>query len=598
MIKRRTYLSSLMLGAIGVPKSRKQDPARSVSNRTHAHTDTNASWSQQSKLAADDGSSGERFARNETVALGDGEVLIGVPNDETSARAAGSAYVFHVDGGTWTQQAKLTLPDGEAADEFGTAVALDGDLALISAPGEGIGGAHSVGVVYVFERSAGIWQQQTKLYAADRGRSDFFGTSVAIDGRTALVGAALQKNSNGTAAGAAYIFVQTDGTWQQEAKLVPDDGDAEDEFGDAVALSGETALIGAYEDDDPNGEDAGSAYVFTRTGGRWKQEAKLVADDGAVQDNFGDSVALDGDTALIGAWDNGPGSVYVFERKDRTWHQQAKLMAENGNPRGLFGWAVALEGDRALIGATGDDPKGDYSGSTYVFERTAGAWHQQRKLVATDGDSRDSFGDAVALHGRHVLIGAPLDEDPNGAEAGAAYIFRGPPLPGGPSVAATIIESGESGGQARISYQISEADEQDSIQLIFTTLPDKLTINQSASDFSGGTYSQETLSLSWFDPPEVFSVTVSIDISATAEEDESFTIEAALVDNGEATADSVQVGIGDTQLTLSQEYDVNNNGVIDLSEVRTGINDWAAGDLSLNGVRTLINAWADETPVR
>ncbi|MHC4407100.1 MAG: FG-GAP repeat protein, partial [Planctomycetota bacterium] len=216
---------------------------------------------------------------------------------------------------------------------------------------------------------------------------------------------------------AVAIVLGTTPAWaltaEQEAKLLPADGAAGDIFGVIVALDGDTAIIGAVYDDD-NGEDSGSAYVFTRTAGVWTQQAKLLASDGASQDWFG-SVALEGDTAIIGASgddDNGEdsGSAYVFTRAAGVWTEQAKLLASDGAAFDGFSYLVALDGDTAVIAPWRDDDNGVNSGSAYVFTRTGGVWTEQAKLLASDGAADDYFGRSVALEGDTAIIGAAGDD--------------------------------------------------------------------------------------------------------------------------------------------------------------------------------------------
>jgi len=220
----------------------------------------------------------------------------------------------------------------------------------------------------------------------------------------------------------------------QQAKLAAADQDVEDAFGGAVALAsdGKTALLGASEDEDPNGFGAGSAYVFARNDDGWHQQAKFAANDGDKRDGFGDTVALasDGTTAILGAPEDGDsaGSAYVFERNGDEWRQQAKLTASDGDEGDLLGSSVTLAGDgtTALVGAPEDeDPGGESAGSTYVFARNGDGWHQQAKLAASDGDEGDLLGSSVTLagDGTTALVGAPRDEDPNGDRAGSAYVF-------------------------------------------------------------------------------------------------------------------------------------------------------------------------------
>jgi hypothetical protein len=228
------------------------------------------------------------------------------------------------------------------------------------------------------------------------------------------------------------VFTRAAGAWTQQAKLVASDGAAGDQFGFSVALDGDTVVIGAFRDDD-KGSDSGSAYVFTRAGSGWTQQAKLVASDGAAGDQFGWSVALDGDTAVIGARlddDKGidSGSAYVFTRAGGAWTQQAKLVASDGAAGDQFGFSVALDGDTAVIGAFGDDDNGSDSGSAYVFTRAGSGWSETLKLLASDGKAFDLLGyynGAVDISGSTVLAGAPLHDlaDPVRTDAGAAYVF-------------------------------------------------------------------------------------------------------------------------------------------------------------------------------
>ena len=177
------------------------------------------------------------------------------------------------------------------------------------------------------------WTEIQKLLASDGAEGDYFGDSISLDGDTVLVGATWDDD-NGMDSGSAYVFTRIDNIWTQQAKLLASDGESGDGFGFSVSIDGETALIGAYQDND-HGDDSGSAYIFTRIGNTWTSQVKLLSLDGTILDGFGFSVSLDGDTALIGApndGDNGndSGSAYVFTRTGNTWTQQAKLLASDG----------------------------------------------------------------------------------------------------------------------------------------------------------------------------------------------------------------------------------------------------------------------------
>lgn len=327
---------------------------------------------------------------------------------------------------------RLAAADADSEDGFGSAVALDGDTALIGAANDEDPNGDQAGAAYVFTRTNDKWHQEAKLVPTDGDSGDRFGLSVALDGDTALVGAPRDEHPNGTEAGAAYVFERTDSGWRQHATLAAADGDSEDRFGVSVALDTDTALVGAKQDEHPNGDQAGAAYVFVRESGEWRQQAKLAPDDGRKGAGFGFSVALLGGTALVGApghvdrTGHAFGAAYVFERSDTAWSQEATLTVDGNDPGDGFGWAVGVAPGTALVGSPLDgDPNGTRAGSAYAFERANGGWNQPVKLAAEDGDSKDFFGAAVAVADGTALIGTPNEEDPNGTKSGAAYVFEG-----------------------------------------------------------------------------------------------------------------------------------------------------------------------------
>jgi hypothetical protein len=324
----------------------------------------------------------------------------------------------------WTEMQKLNVLDATSGDYFGYSISIDGNNVLIGNVLDDDNGVDS-GSAYIFIRNGTTWTQQAKLLPSDGASWDEFGLSVSLSGDTALIGA-WHDDDNGGDSGSAYIFTRNGTTWTQQAKLLPSDGEGGDVFGFSVSLSGDTALIGAVLDND-NGGDSGSAYVFTRSGTIWTQQQKLHASDGASGDVFGYSVSLSGNTALIGAkWDNdyasGSGSAYIFIRNSTTWTQQAKLLASDSSNYDYFGSSVFLNEDTALIGAPQDDDNGVDSGSAYVFTRSNAIWTQQAKLLALDGTEYDQFGISVSLSDNNALIGSVFDDD-NGANSGSAYIF-------------------------------------------------------------------------------------------------------------------------------------------------------------------------------
>ena len=270
-----------------------------------------------------------------------------------------------------------------------------------------------------------VANELTTLTATDTAIFDYAGKSVSVSGDVAVVGA--NKDDAGFESGAAYIFRAIAGKWEQEAKLIASDGADFDFLGRSVAISGDAVLVGAYADDDA-GESSGSAYVFRFDGLQWIEEAKLTASDASPGDRFGLAVALSNDVAVIGAAfdkDGGfySGSVYVYRFDGATWVQEAKLTAANAKPNDLFGLSVAVSGDRVVVGAPLDDDLGNDAGAAYVYHFDGRNWNEEAKLVASDAARFDQLGFSVAISDDRVAVGAHLDDDA-GSRSGAAYVFR------------------------------------------------------------------------------------------------------------------------------------------------------------------------------
>jgi len=274
---------------------------------------------------------------------------------------------------------------------------------------------------------------QSKLTADDGDGDDTFGAAVAVDGDIAIVGAPDDEDPNGSEGGSAYVYVRSGGTWTEQEKLVPGDGDGGDGFGTSVAVDGSTAVVGAPNDEDPNGTDGGSAYVFVQSGGSWSQETKLAAGDGAGGDLFGWTVDIDGDTAVVGARDAttqdpnlgtvNAGATYVYTRSGTSWSLQEKLLVSD-QPNDDMVSSVAIDGNTLVVGDGGDsETGGDVSGAAYVFTRSSGNWSQPTKFTAGDNDKDDNFGTSVDIDGDTVVAGAPGEESSDGKFAGAAYVF-------------------------------------------------------------------------------------------------------------------------------------------------------------------------------
>lgn len=346
------------------------DDHGNASGSAYIFTRSGGVWTQQAKLVPDDGVEYAYFGYS--VAIDGDTVVIGAVWDDDNGPYSGSAYVFVRDGGDWSQQAKLLQPNGTEEDWFGQSVSVSGDHAIVGAPYSSDHFGTPSGTAWAFRRSAGIWSSGSMLLPSFwfTDAYDDFGGSVWIDGNLAVIGAP-GDDDNGSGSGAVYVFEYVDFLyqWFDFAKLVPDDGAEGDRFGVSACLSADTVVVGSYRDDD-NGTDSGSAYVFTGSGSQWTQQAKLLPSDGIGDEWFGRTVSFSQETAVIGVeayHSGGVGSAYVFARDAGVWSQQAKLLASDGVAGDWFGQGAAIDVDTIVLGAGGQDDNGTEAGAVYVY---------------------------------------------------------------------------------------------------------------------------------------------------------------------------------------------------------------------------------------
>ncbi|WP_375758446.1 hypothetical protein [Corallococcus exercitus] len=379
-----------------------------------------STWSEQAKLTASDAAEGVAFGAS--VAISGDTVIISDPNRDVGA---GAVYVFVRSGTTWSEQGRLTPSDLEAGDQLGFSLALSGDTAIVSAFRDDSEAGENTGAVYVFVRSGSTWSEQAKLTASDAAELEEFGFAVAFSGDTTFISAPNADTEAGENAGAVYVFVRSGTTWSEQAKLTASDAAEGDLFGRSVALSCDTAIVGAEGVDTEAGENAGAAYVFVRSGTTWNEQARLTASDAAASDSLGTSVALRGDTAIVGApFDDtaagtDAGSAYVFVRSGTMWSEQARLTASDAAEGDLFGLSMEFSGDTLVIGAPADDtPAGENAGSAYVFVLGGKADLQLSKKVSPA---------PVVLTGQHVTYTLTLT---NNGPAPATNVVITDKLPG------------------------------------------------------------------------------------------------------------------------------------------------------------------------
>jgi hypothetical protein len=388
-----------------------------------------AAWLQQAKIAASDGTGGDYFGRSVSLTTDGNMALVGANGANSST---GAAYVFTRSGDNWTHQARLSASDGKIYESFGESVALnnDGNTAIVGAPGKN--------AAYVFVRNGSNWSQQAKLSSMPQNpENEGIAVALSSDGNTAIVGAPLKNNGRG----AAYVYTRSGTDWSLQVELADPSSEEWEYFGNSVALgdAGSKSLIGAHG----KGTNSGSAFVFTRSGSTWSQQAELLATDATPVYFFGISTSLNssGSLGLVGASVNNSsrGAAYIFSRSGSTWTQQAKLTASDGAVNDQLGWSSALsyDGGTAILG--GYDVNNPYLEAAYIFKGSGASWSQQARLHPSVAGT-NTFGISVALggDGTTALVGAAGTYQ----FQGAAYVFTlSQPVPVVTTSAITAITS-------------------------------------------------------------------------------------------------------------------------------------------------------------
>jgi hypothetical protein len=397
-------------------------------------------------LLAADGGANQNFGV--AVALSERYAVVGAPGAVSpGSESTGAAYVYSFDGSRWIQEAKLVAPDSGFRSSFGAATAADGERVVVGAPNEIVDGLPSRGAVYVFARTNDVWTQQARLLPERVDRDQYFGAAVAMSGDTIAVGVPGDFVNTNVNQGSVQVFVRSGTAWVRQAQVISADGADADRFGSAVSLDGDTLAAGAAGNDN----ERGAAYAFLRSGTGWLQQAKLSAPVGQPEDRFGEGIAVSGNSIVVGApyVDVGnamdAGAAYVFVRAGGLWSLQAQLSANDRAAEDYFGGAVAALGESALVGAIGDDI-GVFEdlGSAYLYRRNGSAWTVESKLSPPSG-SFDNAGVSVALSSRARLLGAWQSRAGGAPGQGAAYAF-GPvpaaapaPVPGLGGTASALL---------------------------------------------------------------------------------------------------------------------------------------------------------------
>jgi hypothetical protein len=372
---------------------------------------------RETRLEPQSSASFDNFAL--ALALGPDLALVGSPGASSlNGSLVGAAYLFERQPQGWVEVAELRASDGAAGDRFGSAVALDGARLAVGATGADANAMGS-GAVYVFERGATGWSETVKLVGVGADVGEALGWSLALEGDTLIAGAADDHHSGGSFdGGAAYHYAFAGGAWTQLQRLIPGDGMAFDYFSRSLALDGDTLVVGAYSDNHMNAANGGSAYVFRRGAtGAFALAQKLIPADNGSNDLFGWSVALLGGELVVGAPGDTlsgafeAGSAYVFADTPTGFAFVEKLLSPDLQAGARFGSSAALGGGALIVGASqAHSPVGQFTGNAYLFERSAAGFVFNAPLRSTALELGADFGFAAATDGERVLIGAPGDD--------------------------------------------------------------------------------------------------------------------------------------------------------------------------------------------
>jgi hypothetical protein len=368
-------------------------------------------------LVASDASAGDQFGFS--VAMSGDYAIVGARNGDSVMTDTGAAYIYQRTGpDTWDEGVKIVAGDADEFDEFGWSVAINGDFAIVGARWDDEAG-EKAGAAYIFQRTGpgNIWDSGTKIMAQDAEKDDDFGISVAISSDFAVVGATGENSSSG----AIYIYEKnTDNTWSSHAKIPSHDAGSSDLFGISVAISGDYIIVGATLTE--------AAYIYHWTGSTWDFMKRVTAPTFNQGDFFGITVAIDGEYALAGAWgaSQADGAAYIFKRTGSDWDSGEKIIASDAAVNANFGKSVSIKGDYAIVGADTYDAEAGLTnaGAVYIFQRTGpgNIWDTGTRILAVDFEKDAFFGNAVTISNDRAIVGSLLKRV-GGSSTGSAYIL-------------------------------------------------------------------------------------------------------------------------------------------------------------------------------
>jgi hypothetical protein len=385
---------------------------------------------QNHTITAIDGSSGDELGY--AVSVSGNFVLAGARSDDIGANVnQGSAYLYKQLNDSWVHQIKLTASDGKANDNFGNAVAISGDFAVVGAYLHDVGAKQDQGAAYVYRRQGTAWFFQAKLVANDGEAGDFFGNAVAIHHDYIAVGAYGDDVGANVNQGSVYVFKRSGSTWGQQTKLAAADGGASDNFGVSVAIFGNTIVSGCYRKDIGSNADQGAAYVYVGQSNVWIEQAKLWSNTGQTQDNFGFSVSLYQDKIAIGIPGSdystyvNPGAAQVYKRVGSTWSLEGNLYAATPQSQAQLGTNICLYDNHVLVSAYQEDYAAmGNQGRTYLFNFQYFRWQLKGAMRNNEGEANDWLGFGLGLSGEFAVCGASLDNIGSQTDQGSLSIFH------------------------------------------------------------------------------------------------------------------------------------------------------------------------------
>jgi hypothetical protein len=377
---------------------------------------------EMTKLLNPNGNDGDWFGR--ALAASGNRVVVGSYAYSGQCENCGTVFVYRWNGSSWSVEAQIYGSDTADWGQFGMGVAFEGDAIAVGAGTDTVDTIQS-GSVFVYRWSGFTWIEEAKLVPSDAGDGDRFGWPVRMSGNRFVAGARFHDMPGADDAGAAYVY-EWNGYWGQQAKLVASDGATGDRFGTDVAIDGDVVVVGAGYDDHSGGSDNGSAYVYRKIGPTWVQEAKLVPSDTASGDGFGESVAIRGNRIAVGAeyddtFATDSGSLYLFEWNGSSWDEVQKVVPGDAGTDDYFGGSVAMSDYVIVVGAHYQNNEiADHAGAAYVYHWIGASLTEYAKLLASDGQEHQWFGDEVTVNGDIAVIGAPSDD-----VGGKAYVIGG-----------------------------------------------------------------------------------------------------------------------------------------------------------------------------